>query len=62
MTGLNYFGFNETMQYNSLMQMTHQTVSNGMTPVMDMQYNFTAGQNNGRIASSVRNNGTRARR
>ena len=53
MTGLNYFGFNETMQYNSLMQMTHQTVSNGMTPVMDMQYNFTAGQNNGRIASSV---------
>ena len=49
MLGLDYFGYNETRSYNSLLQMTHQTVS-GM---MDMQYNYTAGANNGRITSAI---------
>jgi len=53
MTGLSYFGFNETRTFNSLLQMTQQTVSNGMSNVMDMQYNYTMGANNGRITSSV---------
>jgi len=55
MTGLSYFGFAETRTFNSLMQMTRQTVTNVGTTVMDMQYNFAAGANNGRITSSVDN-------
>ena len=53
MTGLSYFGFSETRQYNSLMQMTRQTVANSGTNVMDMQYNFTPGANNGRISAEA---------
>ncbi len=49
MLGMSYFGYNETRTYNSLLQMTHVTVP-GM---MDMQYLYTAGANNGRIAQSV---------
>lgn len=48
-TALNYFGYAETREYNSLLQMTRQTVP-GM---MDMEYRYTAGANNGRITSSV---------
>src|SRR6516164_576024 len=55
MTGLSYFGFAETRTFNSLLQMTRQTVTNVGTTVMDMQYNFAAGANNGRITSSVDN-------
>jgi RHS repeat-associated protein len=54
MTGLSYFGFSETRTYNSMLQMTQQTVTNGGTTVMDMQYRFdTTGHNNGRMVSSV---------
>ena len=49
MLGLSYFGYSETRTYNALLQMTHVTVP-GM---MDMQYLYTAGANNGRIAQSV---------
>jgi hypothetical protein len=49
MLGLSYFGYSETRTYNSLLQMTHATVP-GM---MDMQYLYTAGANNGRIAQSI---------
>ncbi len=49
MLGLSYFGYNETRSYNSLLQMTHQTVS-GM---MDMQYLYAAGSNNGRITQAI---------
>jgi RHS repeat-associated protein len=52
-TSLSYFGFSESRSFNNLLQMTQQTVSNGGTQVMNMQYNYTAGANNGRIASSV---------
>ena len=53
---MNYWSFNETRCYNNLLQLTHLTTT---TPypspqtVMDLQYVYTAGQNNGRIAQSV---------
>lgn len=40
----------ETWVYNSLFQLTQRTTSGG---VMNMTYNYTAGANNGQIASSV---------
>jgi len=49
MLSLGYFGNTETRTYNTLLQMTRQTVSGQM----DMQYVYTAGQNNGRVASTV---------
>uniref|UniRef100_Q024R0 YD repeat protein n=1 Tax=Solibacter usitatus (strain Ellin6076) TaxID=234267 RepID=Q024R0_SOLUE len=49
MLGLSYFGYSETRTYNSLLQMTRQTVS-GM---MDMQYVYQNGQNNGRIVQAI---------
>ena len=51
--GLTYWAVNETRQYNSMFQMTRMTATAFGTTVMDMQYNYTTGQNNGRIASSV---------
>jgi RHS repeat-associated protein len=49
MLGVYYFGVNESRTYNTLLQMTRQTAS-GM---IDMQYLYTAGQNNGRVAATV---------
>ena len=49
LSALSYFGYSEARTYNSLLQMTRQTVS-GM---MDMEYVYAAGANNGRIGSSV---------
>jgi RHS repeat-associated protein len=49
MLGLTYFGDSESHTYNNLLQMTRMTVS-GM---MDMQYVYQAGQNNGRIVQSI---------
>ena len=49
MLSLSYNGYTETRTYNSLLQLTHASVS-GM---MDMQYNYSATQNNGRITGSV---------
>ena len=51
--GMTYWAVNETRQYNSLLQMTSMTATAFGTTVMDNQYNFTAGQKNGRITSSV---------
>ena len=48
-TGLSYFGLSESRTYNAVMQMTRQTVS-GM---MDMQYVYASGANNGRITQSI---------
>jgi RHS repeat-associated protein len=53
LTGMSYFGWSESREFNNLFQMTHQWVSNGSSNVMDMRYNYTAGANNGRITSSV---------
>src|ERR1051325_2542181 len=55
LNSLSYFGFSETRQFNNLLQMTRQTVSNGSSNVMDQQYLFPAAANNGRITSSVDN-------
>src|ERR1019366_1547982 len=49
MTGLTYGGYNETRTYNAMLQLTHMTVP-GM---MDMQYMYAAGANNGRITQSI---------
>jgi RHS repeat-associated protein len=49
MLGLNYFGVSEGRTYNTLLQMTRQTVP-GM---MDMQYVYTAGADNGRVTSTI---------
>jgi YD repeat-containing protein len=46
---LTYFGSTETRQYNSLNQLTGMTVA-GM---MDMEYRYPVGQNNGRISESI---------
>ena len=51
-------GTTETRTYNSLMQLTRQTAvvqpwGWGSLTVMDMEYRYTAGQNNGRIAQSM---------
>jgi RHS repeat-associated protein len=51
-------GYSETRTYNSLLQLTeirtmHQPVYNFWVTDMDMQYNFAAGQNNGRIVSAT---------
>jgi RHS repeat-associated protein len=50
---LSYFGMGETRTYNSMFQMTRQTVTNFASNVMDMQYVYTSGANNGRIAKSI---------
>src|SRR5438270_13884295 len=50
MDSMSYFGYSESRQYNSMFQMTRQTVIGQM----DMQYVFDAsGQNNGRIIQSI---------
>jgi RHS repeat-associated protein len=59
-TGLTYGGnypvFQETRSYNSLLQLTTATAAYASYPytaVMNMQYNYSATQNNGRIVNSV---------
>ena len=50
---LSYFGVSETRTYNSLLQLTRMTANPGGWPnQMDMQYNYSSTQNNGRITSS----------
>src|ERR1017187_7233743 len=65
MLGVNYHGnaqldsYNETRTYNAMLQMTQVTVAGTtFTPytqqtVMDMQYVYTGGANNGRITRSI---------
>src|SRR5262249_4973254 len=51
---MSYFGMSETRQYNSMYQLTRMTSSVvGGSTMMDMQYLYTAGANNGRIAKSI---------
>jgi RHS repeat-associated protein len=59
-TGLTYGGnypvYQETRSYNSLLQLTTATAAYASYPytaVMNMQYNYSATQNNGRIVNSV---------
>jgi YD repeat-containing protein len=47
---LAYPSFNESRTYNNLMQLTQLTNSG-----VNMQYNYTAGQNNGRVSSTTDN-------
>jgi RHS repeat-associated protein len=56
----NFDHYSETRTYNAMLQLTRATVtgtsfSMQMTPqtAMDMQYIYTAGQNNGRIVQSI---------
>jgi hypothetical protein len=49
MLGLTYFGYSESRTYNNLLQMTRMTA----VGMMDMQYVYQAGQNNGRIVQSI---------
>ncbi|MCX6633446.1 MAG: hypothetical protein NTW28_38105 [Candidatus Solibacter sp.] len=49
MTGLSYGGYSETRTYNALLQLTRTTV----TGMMDMQYVYAAGANNGRITQAT---------
>ena len=49
LTSLTYDAFTEVRSYNSLLQLTRQTVSG----VMDMQYVYSTTQNNGRIIQSI---------
>ena len=65
MLGLSYQGYyydhyNETRTYNQMLQLTQMTVTGTSfstlytsQTAMDMQYKYTAGQNNGRIFQSV---------
>jgi len=48
LTSAGYYGYSETRTYNSLLQVTRITVAGAM----DMEYRYTAGQNNGRIHQS----------
>ena len=43
--------FNESRSYNTLMQLTNLTVSGSGS--VNMQYNYTAGQNNGRVSQTI---------
>jgi RHS repeat-associated protein len=54
-TSLNYGPYQETRSYNSLLQLTAMAGSFRYynTSAMNMQYNYSATQNNGRILSSV---------
>ena len=47
--GLTYFGITETRTFNNMFQLISQSVPGAM----NLHYNYTAGQNNGRISSSI---------
>jgi len=49
--GTNTVPFYESRNYNILMQLTNLTVTG--TGAVNMQYNYTAGQNNGRVSSTT---------
>ena len=51
MTSLN----NQTFSYNSLMQLSGTTATQWGNTTVNLQYNYTAGQNNGRLLSSKDN-------
>ena len=53
-TGMNYYQASETRAYNSLMQLTNITTAapSGGTG-LNITYNYTAGSNNGKIASTT---------
>ena len=51
-TALNYYNTTESRGYNNLMQLTNITASIGNTQQLNVSYNYTNGQNNGKIAST----------
>jgi hypothetical protein len=50
--GTNSQPYWETRGYNSLLRLTSMPVG-GVSGSLSMQYNYTAGQNNGRVAQTV---------
>jgi RHS repeat-associated protein len=50
---LTYWAVTENRQYNTMFQLTNQTATALGSTVLNMTYNYTAGQNNGRITSGV---------
>ena len=62
-TGLNYnwynqWSYSETRQYNAMLQLTRMTgtgtpYGSPSATVLDMQYDYTLGANNGRIAQAI---------
>jgi RHS repeat-associated protein len=52
-TGAVFPSGTETWVYNSLYQLTQRTTVHSSTTRLNMTYNYTAGQDNGQIASSV---------
>jgi RHS repeat-associated protein len=43
----------QTWIYNTLQQLTQRTTTTGSATMMNVTYNYTAGQNNGQIANSI---------
>ena len=52
LTGLSYLGVTETRVYNDVLQMTRLTAASGGSNVVDMEYVYAAGRNNGRITQA----------
>ena len=52
LTGLSYLGVTETRVYNDVLQMTRLTAVSGGSNVVDMEYVYAAGRNNGRITQA----------
>ena len=52
LTGLSYLGVTETRAYNDVLQMTRLTAASGGSNVVDMEYVYAAGRNNGRITQA----------
>jgi len=48
--GTNYNPYAETRGYNSLLQLTSMVTTGTAGTLMNMQYSYTAGQNNGRVS------------
>jgi YD repeat-containing protein len=53
MTNATFPSGTETWGYNALNQLTQRTTTSGSTTRMSMTYNYTAGKDNGQIASST---------
>jgi hypothetical protein len=51
--GTNSQPYSETRGYNSLLQLTSMVTGGASGTLLSMQYNYTAGQNNGRVAQTV---------
>jgi len=50
---VNWGGFVETRTYNSLQQLTRMITANTGSTIMDMEYNYALGANNGRVTQII---------